>query len=366
MRFRRIFSFVTAILIFFLSGCKPQEPVQVRVLFAGSLIVPFEELKRAFEAEHPEIDLLMEGHGSIQCIRLVTELHEPADVVISADGELIPELMYNSIAPETMLPYAEWVINFAGNTLTLAYTDQSLYGEEIDETNWYKVISRPDVRLGLSDPRFDAAGYRSLMALQLAEPFYKDPLIFEDRIMGQFQWAVSSIETDARWVIHIPEIIEPRPESGIVLRGGSVQLIALLESGDIDYSFEYKSVAHQHGFRTIDLPQEINLGVESLRNTYQTVEVVLDFQRFESITPVFSGDLIQYGLTIPSSSPHPREAAMFTDFLLGPEGQAIMASQSHPLFQQPYTDHPERLPELLEPYFSEDSTSQHQVSRRDP
>ncbi len=37
-------------------------------------------------------------------------------------------------------------------------------------------------------------------------------------------------------------------------------LLGLLESGAIDYCFEYKSVAKQHGLMYINLPPDINLG----------------------------------------------------------------------------------------------------------
>ena len=42
------------------------------------------------------------------------------------------------------------------------------------------------MRFGLADPRFDAAGYRALMVLQLAEREYDDPYLFEDMLMGRF------------------------------------------------------------------------------------------------------------------------------------------------------------------------------------
>ena len=50
------------------------------MLFAGSLIIPFAQLEKEFEAAHPDIDVNMEGHGSIQAIRIVSDLHEQADV----------------------------------------------------------------------------------------------------------------------------------------------------------------------------------------------------------------------------------------------------------------------------------------------
>ncbi len=168
-----------------LTACEsqPQEPFQLRVLVAGSLLVPFDELERAFEAQHPGVDVLVEGHGSIQCVRHVTELDELADVVAVADYALIPMLMYESREPETGEPYATWHLRFATNRLGIAYTPQSAYAEEIDAGNWYEVVSRPSVLLGLSDPRFDACGYRALMTAQLAEAYYGDATIFH-RVFG--------------------------------------------------------------------------------------------------------------------------------------------------------------------------------------
>jgi ABC-type molybdate transport system substrate-binding protein len=66
----------------------PREKTPLRVFCAGSLIRPIDELEKAFEAIHPEVDVLMECHGSIQVIRHVTELHEKIDVVATADHAL--------------------------------------------------------------------------------------------------------------------------------------------------------------------------------------------------------------------------------------------------------------------------------------
>ncbi len=60
-------------------------------------------------------------HGSIQVMRHATELHEPIDVVATADASLIPMLMYAMNDPDTGQPYANWYIRFASNHLALAY-----------------------------------------------------------------------------------------------------------------------------------------------------------------------------------------------------------------------------------------------------
>ncbi len=330
------------------AGPGPQEKIPLRVFFAGSLITPFADLEKAYEAAHPEVDVQMEGHGSIQVVRHVTEIHDQVDVAATADYALIPMLMYRSYLPDTDQPYADWYIKFATNRLALAYTPQSRYADEINADNWYEVITRPDVKFGLSDPRFDAAGYRALMVMQLAETAYDEKLIFEDLFMGRFKTAITVQEEAGRSVIHVPEIVQPKPDSGIIIRGASIQLIALLESGDLDYAFEYESVIQQHNLQMVPLPAALNLGHEQQAEAYDQVQVRLDFQRFASVNPEFNGEVIGYGLTIPTNAPHPEQAAEFIAFLLGPEGRAVLEANSQPLLNPPQADNYETLPEALQ------------------
>lgn len=335
------------------SGCAPKAKTQLSVFFAGSLITPFAELEKAYEAVHPNVDVLMQGHGSIQVIRHVTEIHELIDVVATADHSLIPMLMYRKNVPETGKPYAEWYIKFASNKLALAYSPTSKYADEINADNWYKVIARSGVRVGIADPRFDASGYRALMALKLAEAAYNKPTIFVDMIMGRFKTPITAKEEDGVTVIHVPEIVEAKDDSGIVLRGASIELIALLESGDLDYAFEYESVIQQHGLQMVHLPDAVNLGSPEHAADYAKVQVQMDFQRFLSVNPVFNGEVIGYGVTIPTNAPHPKEAEEFVAFLLGPEGRKIMEANHHPFISpmegSQYDAIPKRLQSLCVP-----------------
>jgi len=324
------------------------------VFCAGSLIGPFADLEAGFEALHPEIDVLNECHGSIQVIRHVTELHEAIDVVATADAALIPLLMYQAKVPETGQPYANWYIRFASNRLALAYGEHSQYGNEITADNWYEVLARPGVSLGLADPRFDAAGYRGLMALKLAEGLYHQPGIFKGLLGERFQYPITAFEDDSGIEIRVPEILETRPvgndRSQIIIRGASLQLIALLESGDLDYAFEYESVIRQHGLPYVALPAALNLGDPGQAENYGRVTVKLDFQRFTSVKPVFQGETIGYGMTIPSNAPHAAQAASFIAYLLSPAGQAIMAQNYQPLTLPPGCDGAAHMPGALQAF----------------
>jgi molybdate/tungstate transport system substrate-binding protein len=308
---------------------------QIKVLCAGSLIVPFERLAEEFEAAHPGLDVTVEGHGSIQVIREVTELHQEADLMVVADQSLLPMLMYGKPIPDDKGDYATWYIRFATNRLGLACTPQSRYAAEIGSGNWYEVLSRPGVAVGISDPRIDSCGYRAMMACQLAEDYYSDNTIFE-KVMGGFSPAIEVNEGVGTCAISVPQVLDPEK---ITVRGYSVQLIGLLEAGELDYSFEYESVARQHGLEFVELPPEIDLSSRDLAGHYGRVVVKMDFQRFATINPEFRGEPIQYALTIPGNAPHVDGAVGFVEFLLGSRGQAIFAQSYQPTLLPPEADY---------------------------
>lgn len=331
-----------------LQPASPPARTPLVVFAAGSLILPFGDLEKAFEQAHPEIDVQAQYHGSIQVIRHATELHEPIDVVATADASLLPLLMYSATQPDTGEPYAEWTIRFASNRLALAYRPDSQYAGEITGSNWFDILARPEVRVGFADPRFDASGYRALMAYGLAQDVYGMPSLFRDMFGGQFSYPPTIFREEGLTTITVPEIVETIPKAHIVVRGGSIQLLALLESGDIDYAFEYESVIQQHGLEMVSLADEINLGAVDLEPLYRTVQVNLDFQRFATVAPEFRGERIGYGITIPSNAPHPEQAVEFVAFLLSDEGRAVMGGDHHPLFDRAMVDHFALLPEALQ------------------
>ena len=339
------------ILVLPLTGCQPQSQAKTPlvVFAAGSLIKPFDDLEKAFEAKYSNIDVQGEYHGSIQVIRHATELHEPIDVVATADHALIPMLMYETRDPETGKANASWYIRFASNRLGLAFTEKSRYADVVNAENWYKILARPDVKVGIADPRFDASGYRAMMVFQLAENVTNQPDLFESMFADAFKYPVVVSDSGTFQSIRVPEILETKKGSHIVLRGSSIQLIALLESGDLDYAFEYESVIQQHGLKLVQLPPALNLGEADQASSYGKVAVKLDFQRFASVKPEFQGEQIGYGITIPSGALHPTEAEQFIAFLLSPEGRKIMEANAHPLFDPLTADGYDLLPESLQP-----------------
>lgn len=289
----------------------PAEEISLKVFHAGSLTVPFEEMKAAFEAEYPNVEVQLHPGGSTAICREIVELDKSADVYASADYSLIPSLM----VPED----ATWYLTFARNRMVLAYTDQSQYADEITADNWYEILARDDVKWAFSDPNQDPCGYRSPMVLQLAELHYGDDQIFETTVEAN-----SDITVTESAGVHTITVPDPMTTTGTLqIRPKSVELVQMLEAGGLDYAFEYRSVAVQHDLQFVELPEQVDLSSIDWKDRYARVQI-------DCVGGVKTGKPIVYGVTVPTSADHPDTGLAFIRMLIGSTGQDIMESQGQP------------------------------------
>jgi molybdate/tungstate transport system substrate-binding protein len=135
------------------------------------------------------------------------------------------------------------------------------------------------------------------------------------------------------------------------IRLKEVDLVVFFESNAIDYMFQYKSVAIQHGFKYLELPREMNLSDPSKNNIYSGVSTDVAGNK-PGIKMKVIGDYINYSLTILDNAPQKDLAVKFIDFLLSPEGLNIFKSNGQeplvPLIAEPVMKLP---PDLLK-YFA--------------
>ena len=258
---------------------------------AGSLARPFRELLDGFRRQYPGIVPAQENSGSLEAARKLTELGKIPDVLAVAD--------YNVIDDVLRPKYATWYASFARNAMVLAYTDQSKGAAGIDSANWWRVVLTPGVRTGHSDPALDPNGYRTLIVLQLAERYYRQP------------------DLARRLAAAMP----PRYQ-----RPKEADLTALLQAGELDYAWTYRSLAGTSGLRYVVLPAAIDLGDPALAREYESASVrVPGASREGGDSLTLRGEPIVYALTIPVGAPHPAAAEAFTRFALSAAGREVIA-----------------------------------------
>ncbi len=268
-----------------------QTPSGPLVVFnAGSLAQPFRDLLRAFRDQYPDVVAAQENSGSVEAARKLTELGKIPDILGVADYNVIPALLIPR--------HATWYVTFARNAMVLAYVPGSRGAKDIDGRNWWRVLLRPEVRTGRSDPALDPNGYRVLMVARLSETHYRKPGLAA-RLLAAMP----------------PRFIRPK----------EADLTALLEAGELDYIWTYRSIAETNRLSYVTLPREVDLSDPALEGTYRAVSVrVPGAKRGAADSVEFRGEPILYALTIPRGAPHPGTALAFARFVLSPAGNAIL------------------------------------------
>jgi len=142
-------------------------------------------------------------------------------------------------------------------------------------------------------------------------------------------------------------------KDGMIIRPKETDFISLLQAGEVDYIFLYKSVAVQHGLKYLELPPEVNLSDMKDADFYKKASVDISGSKpGETVTK--HGAPILYGLTIPKNAPNPKLAMKFVKFILNKnEGLKIMDKNGQnpvvPEVTSTYTELPEDLKQFALP-----------------
>ncbi len=164
------------------------------VFAAVSLRQPLEEIARAFEAEHPDVDVVFNFAGS-QRLRFQLEQGAEADVFVSADERQMEQAIDSRLV-------AGEPVAFAGNRLAVAVAEgnpASVAGLED--------LASPGVRLVWADPSVPLGAYSRQMVAALAAEQGSD-------LAGRIEANVVSEEENAEAVVGKVELGEA--DAGIV------------------------------------------------------------------------------------------------------------------------------------------------------
>lgn len=302
--------------VLIMAGCQGAGGGKKLLIFhAGSLSVPVRELADAFMEDNPGVTVLTEAAGSLHSARKITDLGKTCDIMLSADHIVISSMLI----PE----YASWNIRFATNEIVIAYRKESAYSSIFREDNWADILLKDDVIIGRADPDADPCGYRTVFAARLAEELYKRPGL-ADSLLGK----------DTEYI---------RPKE--------VDLVALISSGVIDYMFQYRSVAVQHGFSFLELQDEINLSSPEMTEHYAGVSYMIPGEEPGLRTEV-RGDYISYSGTIPDRAPEKELALRFFEFMLSEEGRKIFRECGQEPLTPAVADDPDAVPASLRKFLA--------------
>jgi len=251
----------------------------LRVFYAGSMIVPMKHIISDFEKEYPHVNVQAEASGSRTAARKIIDKNRRCDVLISSDYQVIKNLMLPN--------YASWYIEFASNEMVIAYSDSSMLSYEINKENWYRILLNDSVRFGRANPDTDPCGHRTVISIKLSERYYgeygiKDNLLFKNKRF---------------------------------IKASDHELIDLLKKQEVDYVFIYKSVAEQEQLKFVTLPDQINLKSEKFASYYSMESTNVSGKNPGKYIQR-KGDPIRYALTIVKHAPNPIAADAFLKFFI--------------------------------------------------
>lgn len=109
------------------------------------------------------------------------------------------------------------------------------------------------------------------------------------------------------------------------MRPNAGELATLLQTGELDYIFDYESVAAAYGFKALHLPAAIDLGDPAQAAEYAKARTRVKGKGNDSAT--FAGAPIVYALSVPRGAPHSAVAQRLASFLLSADGRRMMRAQ---------------------------------------
>jgi len=193
-----------------------------------------------------------------------------------------------------------WAIGFASDQMTIAYSNASLQSpaagpvvadfnkaaasnSSADWKTFFNALSSGSVKVGISNPNADPAGYRGWLVLEAAGGAYADSSTYFSHQM--------------------------LANSGNITGSSAANLIAPLEAGQIQFLFIYRSAALAQKLQFLQLPDAVNLGNPSKAAFYSTFTYALT-------TGAQKGSPIVLYVAVPKDSTDPVDALSFVSFIL--------------------------------------------------
>jgi molybdate/tungstate transport system substrate-binding protein len=275
---------------------------------AGTLQVPFNSIVN--NVVRPQYQTLSYNYifeGSRLAANEITQANKSFDIFASADYRIIPQQLIPS--------HASWYIIFASNSVAVLYTNHSRFANEITPDNWYKVITRPGVIVGVSNKDTDPSGSQAIFMLELA---------------GLLYYQNSSYLYNQLYVAKAAK-------QELIIVPTETTLDAQLETGAVDYVLTYSSEAISHKLLYLTLDSRIDLSDLAQADLYSKVNTTISGK-------LVGGAPVLYDLTIPTDSPDTPMAISFIKALFSSEGQSILRTSGLRPLNPVYVDNQSAVP----------------------
>jgi molybdate/tungstate transport system substrate-binding protein len=291
------------------AACPAGSP-QVIIFHAGSLNNALKAVETQFTTD-TGICVTDQAFGSLDLVRQATAGGQVADIVAPADYLDIDLFLKQA-------GYVDYDILFADGKMVLAYlqsdivtakgytiADSTTFNPPASVPNavadWYNILLQSNVTIGGSHLYLDPSGYRAPMIFRLAQTYYGKPNLYNNLLEHY-------VATPAA--------------------GAPAGTFALGKNYDFQLIYEHSALATAKtntDYRYVNLPDHINLG-DSAKNCYYRHAVIVEPDLFGTgFVPVPASRVI-WGVSVLKKAPNKDNAVKFLQYLLGPVGQAALAT----------------------------------------
>lgn len=227
-----------------------------------------------------------------------------AEISVGDPVSVFLSISHGSVSSGDLGPeYPGWAVAFAGDQFDLAYsaaTNQTVGGQAVlaayqtasstnTTTAWYDFfnnLTSGQVKVGISNPVEDPAGYRGWLSLELAGIAYDGGLANEEYFVNRTL------------------------SNAVNVTGASAAgLVPALQTGQIQFLFYYKSAIVSGGLGLAQLANPVNLGDDADNTFYAQANYTLPSE-------VETGGAITVWITVPKDSTNPADSADFVAFVI--------------------------------------------------
>lgn len=293
-------------------ACVVPTDQKLTIYHAGSLSAAFKPLFAAFTCR-TGIQIADVFGPSVGLARQCVASAKPCDLYASADYADIDLFL----KPKG---YADFTIVFAKGRMVLAYSASDVAAKKLAiadpnsgpfsppnsipeaSADWYEILTSPGVAIGGALPFMDPGAYRTYFIFQLAQGYYKQPLLY-DKLMSH--------------------VVVPGPNVT-----HSVSHLGTLYDFQLTYEHNARATAPKNpDYRYVELPAEINLS-DPARDAYYAKNAVVVLPGLEShgsveTVPVHAAS-VAWGITLLRDAPDRDNGIKFLQMLLGPAGTAAL------------------------------------------
>ncbi len=233
----------------------------------------------------------------------------PASVFISVSRSALTSAYLGNRAPGWAVAFAgdQMVLAYAGGTPSTAVSAVLAAGSAASSSNttraWYDFfanLTSGSVKVGIANPNADPAGYRGWIVLEAAGLTYaSNSTYFANRMTFN---------------------------NANVTGASAANLVAPLQTGNIDFLFIYKSAAISHNLNYVSLEKQINLGDAKLGQYYSKFS-------YTTTGGVQKGAAIVLFVTVPLNATQTQTALDFVVYVV--QHAQSMASYGLSVFSPP-------------------------------